>query len=446
MNTSIHSAAVRASTVRWRILAILVGMSFISYVLRTNLSFAAPEMMADLGLNEIQWGYVLAAFTAGYTIFQFPGGLLGDRFGPRRVLVAITVLWAVMTAVTSLVPGHGSASAAMIIGALVVVRFLVGAAHAPIFPVVNASVVRWFPPGSWALPLGLTSTGLTLGGAAGAIAVPLLILHHGWRAAFLIIAPLGLLTAALWWWYARDNPREHPAVNEAEADLILDGREEAEPDSLEQSPQSGAGPSPWLQVVMNRDVLLLTVSYAFMNFVFYFVFNWFFFYLVEVRGFSATDAGFVASAQWVAGSIGATVGGWLCDRMCRRLGMRWGVRWPIVIGMGISIALLLLGALHPNALVAVTAMVLLFFFNQLCEGPYWAASVAIGGRHAGAAGGVLNTGANAMGVVNGLLVPWLALGFGWTVAIASAAVFTLIGIGLMLLVRADCPIDHEAGA
>jgi len=446
MNTSIHSSVARASTVRWRILAILVGMSFISYVLRTNLSFAAPEMMADLGLDEIQWGYVLAAFTAGYTIFQFPGGLLGDRFGPRRVLAAITILWAVMTAVTSLVPGQGSASAAVIIGALVVVRFFVGVTHAPIFPVVNASVVRWFPPGSWALPLGLTSTGLTLGGAAGAIAVPLLIVQYGWRTAFLIIAPLGLLTAALWWWYARDNPRDHPAVNEAEAELILDGRDEAEPGSLERSPQSGAGPSPWLRVVMNRDVLLLTVSYAFMNFVFYFVFNWFFFYLVEVRGFSATDAGFVASAQWIAGSIGATVGGWLCDRMCRRLGMRWGVRWPIVIGMGISMVLLLLGALHPNALVAVTAMVLLFFFNQLCEGPYWAASVAIGGRHAGAAGGVLNTGANAMGIINGLLVPWLALGFGWSVAIASAAVFTLMGIGLMLLVRADCPIDQEAAA
>jgi ACS family glucarate transporter-like MFS transporter len=445
-NSSIRTSVARASTVRWRILAILVGMSFISYVLRTNLSFAAPEMIADLGLNEIQWGYVLAAFTAGYTIFQFPGGLLGDRFGPRRVLAVIATLWAVMTAVTSLVPGQASASAAMIIGALVVARFLVGATHAPIFPVANASVVRWFPPGSWALPLGLTSTGLTLGGAAGAIAVPLLISQYGWRTAFLIIAPLGLLTAALWWWFARDNPSDHPAVNAAEADLILAGRDESELDSLEKSPEKHAGRPPWLQVIMNRDVLFLTVSYAFMNFVFYFVFNWFFFYLVEVRGFSATDAGFVASAQWVAGSIGATVGGWLCDRMCRRLGMRWGVRWPIIIGMGISIALLLLGALHPNAFVAVTAMVLLFFFNQLCEGPYWAASVAIGGRHAGAAGGVLNTGANAMGIVNGLLVPWLALGFGWTVAIASAAVFTLIGIGLMLLVRADCPIDHEAAA
>jgi len=429
--------------VRWRILAILVAMSFISYYLRTNLSFAGPEMMDDLGLDEIQWGYVLAAFTAGYTLFQFPGGLLGDRFGPRRVLAAIAALWAVTTLATALVPAQGTSSVAVILASLVLVRFFVGVAHAPIFPVVNASIARWFPPRSWALPLGLTSTGLTLGGAVAAVMVPLLIAHYGWRWAFVIIAPLGLLVALLWFWYARDNPRAHPAVNDEEAELILGGREEAELERLQQGVGHDDAPVPWLQVLRNRDVLLLTLSYSFMNFVFYFVFNWFFIYLVEYRGFAATEAGFVASAQWIAGALGATAGGWLCDRMCRRFGMRWGVRWPIIIGMGLSILLLMVGALHPSPIVAVSAMVLLFFFNQLCEGPYWAASVAIGGWHSGAAGGVLNTGANAMGIINGLLIPWLALGFGWTVAIASAAVFTLAGIGLMLLVRADRSMDAK---
>ena len=166
-------SAAQPSTVRLRILAILILMSFMAYVLRTNLSFAAPEMMADLGLSEMQWGYVMAAFTAGYTIFQFPGGVMGDRFGPRRMLTAIAVMWAILTAATSLVPGGDGVSVGLVVVLLMAVRFLVGVTHAPTFPVVNASVVRWFPPGRWALPLGLTSTGLTLGGATGAILVPL---------------------------------------------------------------------------------------------------------------------------------------------------------------------------------------------------------------------------------------------------------------------------------
>jgi ACS family glucarate transporter-like MFS transporter len=434
MKTPLTQNQIRPTFIRWRILAILALASFISYVLRTNLSFAAPEMMSDLGLSEIQWGWVLAAFTAGYAIFQLPGGILGDRFGPRRVITAIAILWALLTFATSFVPEKAAGSTALIIGSLFLVRFLVGAVHAPIFPVMNASIVRWFPKGGWALPLGLSSTGTTLGGAAAAIVVPLVITQFGWRIAFMCLAPLGLLTAALWWWYSRDDPASHASVNEAEIEFINAGRET--PGGLDESENEG-GQADWLQVLKNRDVLFLTLSYSSMNFVFYIVFNWFFYYLVEVREFSATDAGFVASAQWMAGAAGAALGGWLCDRMCNRLGLRWGCRWPVIIGMTMSAVLLLVGAMHPAPYIAVTAMVLLFFFNQLNEGPYWATSIAVGGRHAGAAGGVMNTGANVMGVVNALLVPFFAHAFGWTFAIASGAIFAMIGVVFMLLVRAD---------
>lgn len=428
----------RASSIRWRILALLVAMSFIAYVLRTNLSFAAPQIMGDLGLDEMQWGYIMAAFTAGYTIFQFPGGLLGDRFGPRRVLTVLMVTWAVLTALTSLVPGREAASVGLIIVAMMVVRFVVGATHAPTFPVLNASIVRWFPPGGWALPLGLSSTGLTLGAAAAAVAVPQLVAQVGWRTAFLWLSPIAVLVAVAWWRYSRDDPREHRGVSAGELAYIQGGAP-APP----AAPDRAGDAMPWWRVLRNRDVLLLTLSYSSMNFVFYIVFNWFFYYLVEVREFSATDAGFVASAQWMAGAVGAALGGWLCDRLCRRMGLRWGCRWPVLVGMAASIVLLLVGAFHPSAAIAVGAMVLLFFFNQLNEGPYWATSIAVGGRHAGAAGGVMNTGANAMGIVNSLLVPFLALKFGWTVAIASAAVFAALGMLFMLLVRADCPVEPE---
>ncbi len=431
MNTTQITSSRKPTSIRWRILAILALASFISYVLRTNLSFAAPSMIADLGLTEIQWGWILAAFTAGYAIFQFPGGILGDKFGPRRVLTWIAVLWAVLTVVTSLVPGKETGSAVMIIGSLFAVRFLVGAAHAPIFPVMNASIARW-------LPLGLSSTGLTLGAAAAAIAVPLMITQFGWRIAFLFIAPLGVLTAVLWWWYSRDNPADQPAVNHEEIKLIKAGRDDLH---VTGEDDKAGGQPDWLRVLKNRDILLLTLSYSCMNFVFYIVFNWFFYYLVEIKQFSMTDAGFVTSAQWIGGAAGAAIGGWLCDRMCRHFGLRWGCRWPVIIGMSTSALLLLAGAFHPSPAVAVSALVLCFFFNQLNEGPYWASSVAVGGRHAGAAGGVMNTGANVMGVINALLVPFFAQAFGWTFAIASGAIFAMIGVAFMLLVRADHTVD-----
>jgi len=422
----------KATSIRWRILAILILASFVSYVLRYNLSTAAPAMMEDLALSVIEWGWILAAFNIGYALFQIPGGVMGDRLGPRRALTIIAIMWGVLTLATTLIPGQASASHWLIIGSLMAVRFLVGVAHAPIFPVVNSSVVRWFPKGSWGLPAGLSSTGLTLGVAASAPILAWTVPTYGWRMSFVFLTPIAFIVAALWWWYSRDDPAKHDSVNQAEVALIMQGRES-------DTEEVGS----WLQVVKDRNVLLLTLSYACMSYTYYIVFNWFFFYLVEIREFSLGDAGWVTAAQWISGAIGAALGGWLCDRLCRRYGLKWGCRWPIVIGMVASGALLVAGAINPNPSVAVAMLALCFFFNQTVEGPYWAASIAIGDKQAGAAGGVMNTGGNGMGAVNAVLVAWIATAFGWTFAIAMGAVFAIVGAGLILLVDADQTVDAK---
>ncbi len=70
-------SASRPTNVRWRILAILMFISFVSYMLRGNLSIAGPAMIEDLQLTEIQWGWIMAAFPLGYALFQFPRRMLG---------------------------------------------------------------------------------------------------------------------------------------------------------------------------------------------------------------------------------------------------------------------------------------------------------------------------------------------------------------------------------
>jgi len=422
---------MKPTNIRWRIMGILMLASFVSYTLRYNMSAAAPAMMSDLGLTEIQWGWILAAFMAGYTIFQFPGGVLGDRFGPRRVLTAIAVCWGILTVLTAMVPGADFASTAVIVASLMLVRFLVGAFHAPIYPATNPAVVNWFPIGGWALPSGLSSTGLNLGVAASAPLLAWSIVEFGWRASFLFLAPSALILAALWWWYARDHPEDHKAVNDKELELIQAGRIE-ESTAVDEPEKSGG-----LKVLKNRDVLWLTISYFCMNYTFYVVFSWFFYFLVEVRGFSMTDAGFVTSAQWVAGAAGAAISGWACDKLSKKLGLRWGLRLPLMVCGVVSAACLLGGILHPDPVVAIFLLVACFFFNQAMEAPFWTMSMAVGGTHAGAVGGAMNTGGNSSGMINALLVPWAALAFGWTFAIASAAVFSLLASLLVLLVRPD---------
>lgn len=422
----------RPSGVRWRVLALLVLASFVSYVLRSNISIAGPAMMTDLELTEQQLGYILAAFTAGYTIFQFPGGVFGVKMGTRRALTIIMVLWGLLTILTSAVPEAGSAGIATTLLALIGVRFLIGAVHAPIYPLTGGVVERWFPIGSWALPNGLSSTGLTLGSAAVAPLLAWMLTQYGWRLSFVMLAPLGFIGAVAWWWYVRDEPSQHPAVNEAEATLIMVNRPV--------TPVRGEARPGWFRVLKNRDVLLLTLSYFCMNYIFYLMFNWVFLYLENVRGFESQMSGYLTSLQWVAAAVGATLGGFVCDFLCRRMGMRRGCARPAIAALFMSGLFLLIGSISPNAYVAVGCLALCFLSNQITEAAYWAAAIGVGGRNAAAACGVMNTGGNSAGFVNALLVPFTASTFGWTAAMVTGTVFAFVSAALWFFVRADKPV------
>ena len=90
---------------RWIVLAIIIVASSVSYMLRINVSILGDAMIRDLGMNAYQLGIVLSAFAAGYTIFQFPGGIIGDKFGPRLTITTIAVSWTLLTVVTAVIPG-----------------------------------------------------------------------------------------------------------------------------------------------------------------------------------------------------------------------------------------------------------------------------------------------------------------------------------------------------
>jgi ACS family glucarate transporter-like MFS transporter len=428
----------QTSYVRWVILALLFVASFVAYVLRTNMSVAGEKMMEDLGLSKIQLGAVLSAFAWGYAIFQFPGGVFGDRMGSRRALTIIAGLWGILTLATGLVPGRALASTAVIMVSLIGMRFLMGVAQAPLFPVAcGGAIGSWFPVSGWAFPNGLTSTGLTLGAAATAPLVAWLMETLGWRPSFFLTAPLAFLIAGIWWRYARDNPAGHPRVGKKELALINAGRPLPE--------RSVEDRTAWKRVLKNRDILLLAASYFCMNYVFYIFFNWFFIYLVDVRKFEVLKGGYLASAPWMAGAVAASAGGLWCDRLCKRLGPRWGCRIPGVVGLSLVAGFLILGALAKNPYLAVAFLALSFGCTQLTEGAYWAAAIFVSGKHGSAATGVMNTGGNVVGGIGALLVPITAEAFGWVPALTTGSVFALTGVALWLFVRADKPMALSSG-
>ena len=423
-----------SSHVRWLILLLIGVASFVSYVLRTNLSIVGPTMIAELGMTEIQLGMVLSAFALGYTIFQFPGGIFGDIVGPRLTGTLMAGAWGLLTLLCALVPGGTVASGSAVVAALIAIRFLVGVTHAPLFPVLTGGMVsNWFPVSAWGLPNGLSSTGLTLGAAATGPVIVWLTECVGWRGSFLATAPAAFLLAGVWYWYTRDHPRQHPGVARSELDLI---------DADRASPEAAAKQrGVWKAALGNREILLITASYFCMNYVFYLFFNWFFYYLVEVRGFEARQAASLTAAQWIIGSVGATLGGVLCDRTMRRFGLRQGARVLPVVGLVVSALLLAAGAWATHPTLAVVLLAGSFGFNQITEASFWATTIGVAGRHASSATGVLNTGGNLVGFVGALLVPVIAEALGWTWAISSGALVALVGALLWAWIRGDRPMQ-----
>jgi ACS family glucarate transporter-like MFS transporter len=410
--------------VRYRILAVLFMLSFVNYLLRNNLSVAMPSIREEFGYTSTELGWILGSFNFAYALLQIPGGLFGQWCGPRRALALIAVTWGVLTLMTGFVPALMAASAAGAMVSLVVVRFLLGAANAPIYPVVAASVANWFPAGHWAFPNAISSVGLALGQAAIGPIVTLLIVEFGWRESFYVLAPLGVLCGAWWYWYARDTPAEHRAVSREELALITRDHAAAAAEGDRRR---------WWTILLQRDVLLLSAAYFCMNYVFYMFAQWLFVYLVEARGFSLLESGFLYALPFGTGAILAAAGGLSCDLLCHRIGPKWGCRLPAMVGLVLVAVFLLAGAHATNPYTAVLVLSLCFGFTQFTEGPFWSATTYVAGRYTATATGVLNTGGNLAGFlapVVGLMVDQL----GWISTLASGSAFALAGAALWLFI------------
>jgi len=418
--------------VRWRFFSVIFILSFLSYLLRQHFPVAGEFMMQELVISELQMGWIYGAFFWGYLVFQIPGGILGKRFGPRLTLLVAGTIWILTCLLFALLPGRLETSIAGTVALLIAIRVAMGAAHAPIYPVQAASVERWFPVGQWALPNAVSSTGLSLGAALAAPIFTVVILQWGWRASFLVFVPIGFLFFGVWWWYARNSPREHPSMGADELATI-----EANRTNLTQDVGYGA----WRQLLGHRETLLLALAYFTHNFVFYSFATWFFHYLVNVLGFSIIESGMLAAAPWLLGAVAATVGGWVCDTLCGRLGPNLGCRIPAMTGLVGTGVFLYLGLYSPSPYVAVALLSLCYAFTQFAEGSFWSAQIHLAGPYAAPACGLMNTGGSVSGIIVGPLMPFLALKIGWVAALSTGTLVAFFGAVLWLFIRVDRPFQ-----
>jgi len=182
--------------VRWNIFLFLFAFALIAYLQHTSIAVAGVPMMTQLALSEAQLAWILDAFVVGYTLMQFPGGLLGQRFGARKVLTAIGVVAVLAMLVMPLAPAllSGAALFAVLLGA----QLLLGLSQGPIFPISTGVFEAWFPPYRWPLVQGVSSLGYQVGAALAPPLISQLMSAFDWQRALIWTTLPALVVIAGW--------------------------------------------------------------------------------------------------------------------------------------------------------------------------------------------------------------------------------------------------------
>lgn len=410
------------SSVRWFVAGMVGAFAFVSFVERMNISVAAAAMMPELSLSKTQIGQVFSSFLWGYAIFQVPAGRMGDVIGPRLTLTIAALVWGVTSALTGFLPGTIFSSAFAVIASLLVLRFLLGAGEAATFPVGARAIRNWTPLWERGFGNSIMIAGASIAAAVTSPLVSWLLLRVGWRASFYITS-LGALVLALVWHFAvTDQPDEHKLISGEELELIRGGQGSAPARQQETT-------LAFHELLTNRNIVLLSVSYTCEGYVLFIFVFWLYLYLIEVRGFTILNGGFVASLPWLTAFVCTPIGGWLCDRMTSTKGRVAGARFVIIMGYGLSGTLLFVAAKAQNRVVSVAALCLSVGFLYFAEPAFWATAVHLAGEHAGASSGIMNTAGILGGIVSTSLVPVIVKHYGWLAALGSGAAVALACTG-----------------
>jgi MFS family permease len=372
------------------VLVLLCAMYFISYIVRQNVSTAIIEIRPEFQLNNTQAGLIFSAFGYPYLLFQIIGGQAADRFGPRLTLFVSGLVWAGATMLTSFAWDFYSLFAA---------RILMGFGVGCTLPTATRAMQYWVPTSKRGFAQGITHAFSRLGNALTPSLIFVLMALVTWRGSFVVVGLAGFLWVFVWYWYFRNEPKDHPSITEAELATLP-------------HPHKGPRPAiPWGPLVARMWPVTLT----------YFCYGWcLWLYLSFLLIFfkdkfmlSNTETAIFATIVYTIGAIGNTVGGIVSDKVLHNSSnIRLARIGSAVFGFtGALISLLPILYLEDKILVAV-CLSAGFFFAEMVIGPMWAIPMDIAPKYSGTASGLMNSGSALAAILSPVVAGWLTDSFG----------------------------------
>jgi ACS family tartrate transporter-like MFS transporter len=403
----------------------LVPYCFLLYILcyvdRINVSFAALTMNRELGLTAYVYGLAAGAFFWGYCLLEVPSNIILQKVGARLWIARIMITWGLLSAATALAKGPVS---------FFIIRVLLGAAEAGLFPGLLLYFHRWFPQRHRGRVVGWFLTGLPLATAIGApLSTAFLQMDgigglHGWQWMFLGEGIPTALIGVTVLFVLRERPRDARWLTPQES-AWLEGELAQEADAIDAIRAHSV-----LSAMRNPRVLILSVLFggigmAGVGLVLFLP------QILKSIGVSNTQAGLLTAVPYVFGTIGMIVCGHISDHTKDRF-------WILVVTCGLATLGLVLGAmLHTSLWVLAAFSVATIGFYGM-KSPFWPLPSTFLTGPALAAGLAL---INSLGNFCGYLGP-IAVGYakdvtgnfaaGLYVLAAAAMVSTVTALGCSL--------------
>jgi len=382
------------SRVRFQVLAFTVALAAVTYLDRVCIAQTAADVKRELGLSDVQMGYVFSAFTLAYALFEMPSGAWGDRIGTRRVLTRIVIWWSSFTMLTAAAFNYAS---------LLTVRFLFGAGEAGCFPNVSRTFSKWFPLAERGTAQGIFFAGAHLGGGLTPMVVTALLGVMHWRTVFVVFGLVGFVWAIAWLRWFRDEPADHPAVSDDELAYIQAGRK---PHVDRPIDRRSLG-----RLAGDRNMILLCLMYFTQAYGFYFNITWLPTYLAR-RGLSHETigvwAGVLAGLPLILSSVADLTGGLTTDRLTRAYGLRIGRCAVGFVSMVVAGVAMIAGATVESAIVAALLIAISGAADSFLLGSCWGVCQDVGGANAGLVAGCMNTAGQLGAFLSPIILPYFA--------------------------------------
>ena len=285
------------------------------YLVRKNLSLAAPGMIEEEIIDKAGVGIAMSAVSIAYAFSKFIMGSISDRSDARKFLVVGLVLSALTMIGVGLVPFGASQTlnVAIVFGFMLLVGWLSGMG----WPPCGRVMAYWFSQNERSFKMSLWNTSHTFGSGSLGLLVTFGVFIFGmfgieqtWRAAFIMPAAVAMLLAIICWWALRDTPQSCglPSIDEYRNDFSGVKAKQGEEEKI---------PFKTLfidYIFKNKWIWMIAIANAFVYMVRYGVGDWAPIYLQEMDIMSDKESNLAFALHNYAGIPGTIVCGWISSR------------------------------------------------------------------------------------------------------------------------------------